>query len=110
MSGCLRPVLLVRLLAELRKKCGLEHTDMVVVYFESLDEDKSVSDRVLHSQEQYINVISMEYQACHVISVWSDLSSVQQETQTWERDQEIRVVLVFDFLVIAKLNIVILCS
>lgn len=57
MSGCLRPVLLVRLLAELRKKCGLEHTDMVVVYFESLDEDKSVSDRVLHSQEQYINVI-----------------------------------------------------
>ncbi|PPD89691.1 hypothetical protein GOBAR_DD13337 [Gossypium barbadense] len=37
-----------------RKKAGLEPTDMVEVYFESLDEDKSVIQLVLNSQENYI--------------------------------------------------------
>ncbi|KAK8617842.1 hypothetical protein V6N13_080747 [Hibiscus sabdariffa] len=37
-----------------RKKAGLEPTDMVEVYFESLDEDKSVIQKVLNSQESYI--------------------------------------------------------
>ncbi|MBA0581579.1 hypothetical protein Gorai_023754 [Gossypium raimondii] len=37
-----------------RKKAGLEPTDMVEVYFESLDEDKSVIQQVLNSQENYI--------------------------------------------------------
>ncbi|PRQ33669.1 putative isoleucine--tRNA ligase [Rosa chinensis] len=39
---------------KLRKKSGLGLTNIVEMYFESLDEDKSVSDRVLHLQEQYI--------------------------------------------------------
>uniref|UniRef100_A0A6N2MMD3 isoleucine--tRNA ligase n=1 Tax=Salix viminalis TaxID=40686 RepID=A0A6N2MMD3_SALVM len=38
----------------LRKKVGLEPTDAVEVYFESLDEDKSISQQVLNSQELYI--------------------------------------------------------
>ncbi|GMJ10561.1 hypothetical protein like AT4G10320 [Hibiscus trionum] len=37
-----------------RKKAGLEPTDMVEVYFESLDEDKSAIQHVLNSQENYI--------------------------------------------------------
>ncbi|GMJ13010.1 hypothetical protein like AT4G10320 [Hibiscus trionum] len=37
-----------------RKKAGLKLTDMVEVYFESLDEDKSVIQQVLNSQENYI--------------------------------------------------------
>lgn len=40
----------------------------------------------------------MEYLACHVISVWSDLTSVQHETQTWEGIKKIGVVLVLIFL------------
>lgn len=48
----------------------------------------------------------MEYLACHVISVWSDLTSVQQETQTWEGIKKIGVRSSrFDFLVIRKLKI-----
>ncbi|KAK7312173.1 hypothetical protein VNO77_35842 [Canavalia gladiata] len=45
---------IVNRIQKLRKKVALEPTDMVEVYFESLDEDKSVSQRVLHSQESYI--------------------------------------------------------
>lgn len=40
----------------------------------------------------------MEYLACHVISVWFDLTSVQQETQTWKGIKKIGVVLVLIFL------------
>lgn len=43
-----------------RKECGLELSDKVVEYFESLDEDKSVSDRALHSQDQYIKLVGEE--------------------------------------------------
>ncbi|KAK7282115.1 hypothetical protein RIF29_10664 [Crotalaria pallida] len=51
-AGAAREV--VNRVQKLRKKIGLEPTDMVEVYFISLDEDKSVSQRVLHSQESYI--------------------------------------------------------
>ncbi|KAK9940189.1 hypothetical protein M0R45_016860 [Rubus argutus] len=64
MSGCSRPVYvnreIISRVQKLRKECGLELSDMVVVYFECLDEDKSVSDRVLHSQEQYIKLVGEE--------------------------------------------------
>ncbi|CAN6722905.1 unnamed protein product [Malus baccata var. baccata] len=45
---------IVNRIQKLRKKAALEPTDMMEAYFESLDQDKSVSQRVLHSQEQYI--------------------------------------------------------
>ncbi|KAL6553648.1 hypothetical protein OROGR_007490 [Orobanche gracilis] len=45
---------IVNRIQKLRKKVGLEPSDMVEFYFESLDEDKSISQRVLHSQESYI--------------------------------------------------------
>ncbi|XP_054780469.1 isoleucine--tRNA ligase, cytoplasmic-like [Prosopis cineraria] len=51
-AGAAREI--VNRIQKLRKKSALEPTDMVEVYFESLDEDKSVSQRVLHSQESYI--------------------------------------------------------
>ncbi|KAF7822569.1 isoleucine--tRNA ligase, cytoplasmic [Senna tora] len=51
-AGAAREI--VNRIQKLRKKVALEPTDMVAVYFESLDEDKSVSQRVLHSQESYI--------------------------------------------------------
>ncbi|KAK4268844.1 hypothetical protein QN277_022077 [Acacia crassicarpa] len=51
-AGAAREI--VNRIQKLRKKSSLEPTDMVEVYFESLDEDKSVSQRVLHSQESYI--------------------------------------------------------
>ncbi|OIV94953.1 hypothetical protein TanjilG_22150 [Lupinus angustifolius] len=51
-SGAAREI--VNRIQKLRKKVGLEPTDTVEVYFESLDEDTSVSQRVLHSQESYI--------------------------------------------------------
>lgn len=35
---------------KLRKKAALEPTDIVEVYFNALDEDKSLSERVLNSQ------------------------------------------------------------
>ncbi|KAG4979321.1 hypothetical protein JHK85_033279 [Glycine max] len=51
-AGAAREI--VNRIQKLRKKVALEPTDMVEVYFESLDDDKSVSHRVLHSQESYI--------------------------------------------------------
>ncbi|KAL6501397.1 hypothetical protein OROGR_026530 [Orobanche gracilis] len=51
-AGAAREI--VNRIQKLRKKVGLEPSDMVEVYFESLDEDMSVSQRVLHSQESYI--------------------------------------------------------
>ncbi|KAF4390301.1 hypothetical protein F8388_019956 [Cannabis sativa] len=45
---------IVNRIQKLRKKVALEPTDIVEVYFESLDQDKSISERVLHSQELYI--------------------------------------------------------
>ncbi|BBG93561.1 tRNA synthetase class I, L, M and V family protein [Prunus dulcis] len=41
---------IVNRIQKLRKKAALEPTDMVEAYFDSLDQDKSVSQRVLHSQ------------------------------------------------------------
>ncbi|KAJ9189226.1 hypothetical protein P3X46_000544 [Hevea brasiliensis] len=51
-AGVAREV--VNRIQKLRKKVALEPTDVVDVYFESLDEDKSKLERVLNSQEQYI--------------------------------------------------------
>ncbi|CAD5327491.1 unnamed protein product [Arabidopsis thaliana] len=45
---------IVNRIQKLRKKSGLEPTDFVEVYFQSLDEDESVSKQVLVSQEQNI--------------------------------------------------------
>ncbi|KAL5550220.1 hypothetical protein UlMin_000396 [Ulmus minor] len=45
---------IVNRIQKLRKKAGLEPTDIVEVYFETLDQDKSISQRVLYSQEHYI--------------------------------------------------------
>ncbi|KAI4335392.1 hypothetical protein L6164_014038 [Bauhinia variegata] len=47
-------LLIVSRIQKLRKEVALEPTDMVEVYFESLDNDKSICERVLHSQELYI--------------------------------------------------------
>lgn len=41
---------IVNRIQKLRKKAALEPTDIVEVYFKSLDEDKSLSERVLSSQ------------------------------------------------------------
>ncbi|XP_050235398.1 isoleucine--tRNA ligase, cytoplasmic [Mercurialis annua] len=51
-AGVAREV--VNRIQKLRKKVALEPTDVVDVYFESLDGDKSKLERVLNSQEQYI--------------------------------------------------------
>ncbi|KAK6914590.1 Methionyl/Valyl/Leucyl/Isoleucyl-tRNA synthetase, anticodon-binding, partial [Dillenia turbinata] len=51
-AGVAREV--VNRIQKLRKKLALEPTDMVEVYFKSLDEDKSISQQVLSSQENYI--------------------------------------------------------
>ncbi|VVB01356.1 unnamed protein product [Arabis nemorensis] len=51
-SGVAREI--VNRIQKLRKKSGLEPTDFVEVYFESLDKEESVSQQVLNSQEQYI--------------------------------------------------------
>ncbi|WCJ41408.1 Isoleucine--tRNA ligase cytoplasmic [Euphorbia peplus] len=51
-SGVAREV--VNRIQKLRKKIALEPSDVVDVYFESLDEDKSKLKRVLDSQEKYI--------------------------------------------------------
>ncbi|XP_009365866.2 isoleucine--tRNA ligase, cytoplasmic [Pyrus x bretschneideri] len=45
---------IVRRVQQLRKTAALKPTDVVEAYFESLDQDKSVSQRVLQSQEEYI--------------------------------------------------------
>ncbi|KAI4335394.1 hypothetical protein L6164_014039 [Bauhinia variegata] len=44
---------IVSRIQKLRKEVALEPTDIVEVYFESLDNDKSICERVLHSQELY---------------------------------------------------------
>lgn len=41
---------IVNRIQKLRKKSGLEPTDFVEVYFESLDKGESVSQQVLNSQ------------------------------------------------------------
>ncbi|XP_059654270.1 isoleucine--tRNA ligase, cytoplasmic-like [Cornus florida] len=51
-AGVAREV--VNRIQKLRKKAALEPTDTVEVYFRSLDKDKSVSQRILDSQELYI--------------------------------------------------------
>ncbi|KAL5981401.1 hypothetical protein ACLOJK_015456 [Asimina triloba] len=51
-AGVAREV--VNRVQKLRKKAGLEPTDTVEVYFKSLDNDKSVLDHVVNSQEHYI--------------------------------------------------------
>ncbi|KAK9088613.1 hypothetical protein Scep_027695 [Stephania cephalantha] len=45
---------IARRIQKLRKKAGLEPTDIVEVYIESLDDDKSVLQQTLVSQEKYI--------------------------------------------------------
>ncbi|KAG8388928.1 hypothetical protein BUALT_Bualt02G0176300 [Buddleja alternifolia] len=45
---------IVNRIQKLRKKAALEPTDMVEVFFKSLDEDKTMSQEILQSQEQYI--------------------------------------------------------
>ncbi|KAJ8755497.1 hypothetical protein K2173_019295 [Erythroxylum novogranatense] len=45
---------IVNRIQKLRKKVALEPTDMVEVYFKSLDDDLSVAQQVLNSQENYI--------------------------------------------------------
>ncbi|XP_068334858.1 isoleucine--tRNA ligase, cytoplasmic-like [Pyrus communis] len=45
---------IVRRVQQLRKTAALKPTDVLEAYFESLDQDKSVSQRVLQSQEEYI--------------------------------------------------------
>ncbi|XP_058082721.1 isoleucine--tRNA ligase, cytoplasmic isoform X1 [Magnolia sinica] len=54
-AGVAREV--VNRIQKLRKKAGLEPTDMVEVYFKSLDDDKSVLDNVLNSQENYVREV-----------------------------------------------------
>ncbi|KAA8531175.1 hypothetical protein F0562_005911 [Nyssa sinensis] len=51
-AGVAREV--VNRIQKLRKKASLEPTDMVEVYFKSLDADKSISQQILNSQELYI--------------------------------------------------------
>ncbi|PNY05548.1 isoleucine-tRNA ligase cytoplasmic-like [Trifolium pratense] len=51
-AGAAREI--VNRIQKLRKKIALEPTDTVEVYFQSLDADTSISQRVLHSQESYI--------------------------------------------------------
>ncbi|KAL3653307.1 hypothetical protein CASFOL_002988 [Castilleja foliolosa] len=45
---------IVNRVQKLRKKAGLEPTDLVEVFFKSLDEDKNVSREILESQALYI--------------------------------------------------------
>ncbi|OVA02875.1 Aminoacyl-tRNA synthetase [Macleaya cordata] len=51
-AGVAREV--INRIQKLRKKAGLEPTDMVEVYFESLDDDKSILLNIVNSQESYI--------------------------------------------------------
>ncbi|PIN26124.1 Isoleucyl-tRNA synthetase [Handroanthus impetiginosus] len=45
---------IVNRIQKLRKKAALEPTDLVEVFFKSLDEDETCSQEILESQEQYI--------------------------------------------------------
>ncbi|KAG1365421.1 hypothetical protein COCNU_12G004210 [Cocos nucifera] len=56
MSRCLRQELLVRV-QKLRKKAGLEPTDIVEVYYKPLDNDKHILENIVNSQEQYISEV-----------------------------------------------------
>ena len=47
---------IVNRIQKLRKKIALEPTDIVEVYFESLDQDKSVAQRVLQSQVMFLSI------------------------------------------------------
>ncbi|KAG5548406.1 hypothetical protein RHGRI_013932 [Rhododendron griersonianum] len=58
-AGVVREV--VNRIQKLRKKAALEPTDMVEVYFKSLDEDESTSQQILNSQEQYIRDVLGSY-------------------------------------------------
>jgi isoleucyl-tRNA synthetase len=51
-AGAAREI--VNRIQKLRKKAGLDPTDTVEVYFKSLDDDKSVSQQILTSQDSYI--------------------------------------------------------
>ncbi|KAK8518191.1 hypothetical protein V6N13_027669 [Hibiscus sabdariffa] len=53
-AGVAREV--VNRIQKLRKKAGLEPTDMVEVYFESLDEDRSAIQQVLNSQKHDLGI------------------------------------------------------
>ncbi|KAG5547964.1 hypothetical protein RHGRI_013602 [Rhododendron griersonianum] len=58
-AGVAREV--VNRIQKLRKKAALEPTDMVELYFKSLDEDESTSQQILNSQEQYIRDVLGSY-------------------------------------------------
>lgn len=60
-AGVAREV--VNRIQKLRKKAGLEPTDTVEVYFESLDEDKSISEQILEAQEANIR----DALGCHLL-------------------------------------------
>ncbi|KAK1257396.1 Valine--tRNA ligase [Acorus gramineus] len=47
----------VNRIQKLRKKAGLEPTDLVDVYFKPVDDDKNVLESVVTSQEQYIKEV-----------------------------------------------------
>ncbi|GKV06154.1 hypothetical protein SLEP1_g18078 [Rubroshorea leprosula] len=65
-AGVAREV--VNRIQKLRKKVGLEPTDLVEVYFESLDEDKAAIEQVLSSQENYIkDAIGSPLLSCSVM-------------------------------------------
>lgn len=51
-AGVAREV--VNRIQKLRKKVALEPTDMVEVYFKSLDQDESIAKQILDSQQSYI--------------------------------------------------------
>nr|CAD1839759.1 unnamed protein product [Ananas comosus var. bracteatus] len=51
-AGVAREV--VNRIQKLRKKAGLEPTDLVEVYYKSLDSDQAVLENILRSQDQYI--------------------------------------------------------
>ncbi|KAI8554303.1 hypothetical protein RHMOL_Rhmol05G0088300 [Rhododendron molle] len=58
-AGVAREV--VNRIQKLRNKAALEPTDVVEVYFKSLDEDESTSQQILNSQEQYIRDVLGSY-------------------------------------------------
>ncbi|KAM1239650.1 hypothetical protein ACFX2J_045061 [Malus domestica] len=70
---------IVRRVQQLRKTAALKPTDVVEAYFESLDQDKSVSQRVLQSQEEYItDAIGFPLRPSHVMP--SDAVLVSEES------------------------------
>ena len=61
---------IVNRIQKLRKKAGFEPTDIVEVYFETLDQDKSISQRVLFSQVMYLFLKVQRYSFLFVIDIW----------------------------------------